>query len=600
MAKNRIAIVNIEKCKPNSPAYLYLKKIAKICARRCITVKGKEVSINEDACPVCFNNAKRTPDRAVTVVNCPTENDPNIRVVHKYGPNSFRLYELPEPKQGAVLGILGTNGIGKTTALKILSGRVKPNLGQLDVGGDDVYWKEIIKMYRGSALQNYISGLARGDIRVSVKPQMSANFRRRFLGYKVIGCLNDKAMDFEGVVDQLMLRHLLNSKVDTLSGGELQRFAIAMAVLRDADVYFFDECSSYLDVKQRLISTNVIGKLAQKGKYVVVIEHDLTILDYMSDYIQCLYGVQSAYGVVTKRMGVSSGINQFLAGNFKGENMRFRDHEISFKVTVDASLNICLEAGGESEGGVYNYPTMMKVYDNSNFSLNIEQGNFREGEIVCLLGQNGCGKSTFMNMLSKYFKNSLGISYKKQHVNFGKFCGTVEELLQKKLSCAMMGDAMFSLMVMKPLKIDDIFDLKVSTLSGGERQRLAIALCLGVNASVYLIDEPSADLDYEQRIITAKVIRKWIVNHLGKTCFLIEHDFLMSSLITDRVIVYEGEPSVNCVAKAPVDMVGGFNSFLKQLGITFRRDGDNFRPRINKRGSVKDREQKKSGNYYLF
>ena len=66
-------------------------------------------------------------------------------------------------------------------------------------------------------------------------------------------------------------------------------------------------------------------------------------------------------------------------------------------------------------------------------------------------------------------------------------------------------------------------------------QRLAVTLCLGKPASVYLLDEPSAGLDCEQRLIVAKVIRKWIVNHLGKTCFLIEHDFLISTSISDRI-----------------------------------------------------------------
>lgn len=110
-------------------------------------------------------------------------------------------------------------------------------------------------------------------------------------------------------------------------------------------------------------------------------------------------------------------------------------------------------------------------------------------------------------------------------------------------------------------------------------QRLAITICLGTPASVYLIDEPSAGLDCEQRVIAAKVMKRWIVNHMGKTCFLVEHDFVMATAMADRVIVYEGTPGVECTATAPRSVNEGFNNFLKRLDVTFRRDPINFRPR---------------------
>ena len=652
--EKKIAIVNLDKCKPNSNAYNHLKRVSRLCAKDCIFVKGKIVKISESACTMCFHNAKRTPEGAVIVTKCPTESNPSINVVHSYGENAFRLYELPEPTPGAVLGLLGTNGIGKTTAIKILSGFAKPNFGVTDESKQPS-WKDVIKYYRGSALQNYFIKLSEKKLKVAIKPQLTANFSLKFKNKSVGSVLkkvNQRGESYlNSVIEDLEIIHLLDNEIGTLSGGELQRFAIALTVIKDADVYFFDEPSSFLDCKQRLIATDIIrslldpnrwpkiDKIKVHSKYIIAIEHDLTILDYISDYVQCLYGKPSVYGVVTKKSSINIGINEFLSGNIKNVNMRFRSYSLNFKNNSDnasdeTSVSPKNSGTNKTERNTkledkYKYPAMKKWFMMDDrvkgFELKIERGGFREKEVICLLGQNGCGKSTFMELLSGNSSNNepkiksklsneefvesklsnirkLGISYKKQNNSkfFRKFKNnTVQELLESKINGS-LSDSNFSLMVINPLNIDALKDRTVGSLSGGEKQRLAIAICLGTPASIYLIDEPSADLDYEQRIITAKIIKKWIVNYLGKTCFLIEHDFLMSSAIADRVIVYEGIPGISCTAKAPISMEGGFNSFLKQLGITFRRDRKYYRPRINKKGSARDREQKKANNYYIF
>merc|ERR1712119_213223 len=153
--------------------------------------------------------------------------------------------------------------------------------------------------------------------------------------------------------------------------------------------------------------------------------------------------------------------------------------------------------------------------------------------------------------------------------------------------------------VMKPLMIEEIIDQEVQNLSGGELQRVAMTLCLGKPADVYLVDEPSAYLDSEQRLVCARVIKLFIL-HAKKTGFVVEHDFIMATYLADRVIVFEGMPSINTKACTPQSLLTGMNKFLEQLQITFRRDPTNFRPRINKLNSVKDSEQKHSGNYFFL
>ncbi|MDO8842578.1 MAG: ribosome biogenesis/translation initiation ATPase RLI, partial [Methanocalculus sp.] len=131
---------------------------------------------------------------------------------------------------------------------------------------------------------------------------------------------------------------------------------------------------------------------------------------------------------------------------------------------------------------------------------------------------------------------------------------------------------------------------------GGELQRLAIALCLSQDADLYILDEPSAHLDVEQRM---KVVR--MMKHFaeGKEVgvLVIDHDMYLIDMLSERILVFEGQPAVSGSAFGPFGMQEGMNRFLKNLGITFRRDKSG-RPRINKLGSFLDRDQKSQGEYY--
>jgi len=237
---------------------------------------------------------------------------------------------------------------------------------------------------------------------------------------------------------------------------------------------------------------------------------------------------------------------------------------------------------------------------------------------VVMLGENGTGKTTFIRMMAGLLKcdeqvaaeasgdaelalslgvPQLNVSYKPQKIS-PKFQGTVRQRLHKKIREWYIHPQFVS-DVMRPMSMDAIIDNTVQDLSGGELQRVAIVLCLGTPADVYLVDEPSAYLDSEQRIIVAKVIKRFIM-HAKKTAFVVEHDFIMATYLADRVIVYDGVPGVETTARTPQALIPGMNTFLRQLDITFRRDPTNFRPRINKMDSVKDREQKLAGNYFFL
>lgn len=490
----------------------------------------------------------------------------------------------------------------QSTALKVLAGKLKPNLGRFENPPD---WEEIVTYFRGSELQNYFSRLLEDRLSAVIKPQYVDHIPKAVRGNvgEVLDAKDQRNVK-EMLLKELDLAQVTDRNVENLSGGELQRFAIAVVAAQQADVYMVDEPSSYLDVRQRLKAAQVIRSLLSIDNFVIVVEHDLSVLDYLSDFICCLYGKPGAYGVVTMPFGVREGINIFLAGFVPTENLRFREESLTFRMAEQTTAS----EEDAKKFARFSYPRMTKTQ--GNFKLTVEAGEFTDSEILVMLGENGTGKTTFIRMLAGMLPPDADgeageavelpqfrVSYKPQKIS-PKFEGTVRQLLHKRIREAYLHPQFVS-DVMKPMNIDPLMDQEVQVLSGGELQRVAIALALGTPADIYLIDEPSAYLDSEQRIVASKVIKRFIM-HAKKTAFIVEHDFIMATYLADRVVVYEGEASKQATARAPQALLPGMNLFLSNLDITFRRDPTNYRPRINKLNSTKDREQKEAGTFYYL
>ncbi|MFW6110750.1 MAG: ribosome biogenesis/translation initiation ATPase RLI [Thermoproteota archaeon] len=586
----RVAVLDAERCKP--------KRCNRVCYRFCPMVRShketihfenKKAVIVENLCSGCGICVKKCPFNAIAIINLPDELETDCS--HRFSENGFKLYRLPKPSPGIVLGLLGQNGIGKSTTLKILSGQIKLNLGKYE---DPPDWDVIIRHFRGSSLQDYFRKMAEGDLKVSRKPQYVDKIPRAVSG-KVGEILEevDERGELEKVAKRLELRHFWDRPLEVLSGGELQRVAVTVAICREADVYLLDEPSSYLDVKQRLEVARGIRSLKEEGKTVIVAEHDLAIIDYLSDQICVFYGEPGVYGIISNVHSVRAGINVYLQGYIPDENVRFRKESIVFHEKPPTPSF----AAGET---LLDWGELEKTYE--GFELIARSGEIKRGEVIGILGPNGIGKTTFIKILAGVEESNNGrdfskfkVGYKPQYIS-AEYQGTVKQLL-KNIAKEKFISSWYKTEILDPLGINELSDRQISELSGGELQKVAIAACLSRDVELYLLDEPSAYLDVEERLNMAHTIRR-VVETQNTTAFVVEHDVVAQDFIADRLMIFTGEPGVRGVANPPTSLREGMNLFLKEMGVTFRRDSTTKRPRVNKEGSELDRLQKQIGEYY--
>ncbi|MFA6490255.1 MAG: ribosome biogenesis/translation initiation ATPase RLI [Candidatus Micrarchaeia archaeon] len=582
--KMRIAIIDREKCIKEKCGYLCMKVCPGVrMGDDTVTVdtEGFPV-ISEELCTGCGICPKKCPVDCITIINLAEEMS---NPIYQYDINAFRLYGLPLPQEG-VVGLIGKNGIGKSTAIKLMGNQLVPNFANFD---RKLTFDEVQKQL-APELQNYFRSVADKKLKVSLKPQNIYKIQEVFKGKA--GELLEKSDERKVSADAIRLfglEQILGKHTYELSGGELQRLAIAVAYCREADLYYFDEPAAYLDIRQRLTMARALKELAVKKK-VVVIEHDLAVFDYLSDYVHVFYGQENAYGVVSGVKNARSGINEYLDGFLKDENTRFRDHAITFSVSSAAQVK------GSSKK--FAYPALVKKFD--RFAFNSEPGSIMEGEIIGMLGENAIGKTLFMKMLAgleqpdnESMLSVMKMSYKPQHLKGEEECEV------RDLFAASGLDAFIAEQARRKLCINSLMEKKVSSLSGGELQRVTIALALAKDADIYLLDEPSAFLDIEQRLEFTSLLQT-VIAGTKKCAFVIDHDLVMLDAISSRMMIFEGEPGKSGHAIAPSEKREGMNAFLKSVGITLRRDKDSKRPRINKPDSALDREQKAAGEFYYY
>lgn len=492
----KIAIINKDKCRPNKCS----KECKKICPpeRSGTTVIDieeltKPAKIYEPNCIGCNLCVKRCPFNAIKIINLPIEKDEPI---FSYGDNSFRLYGVPILRK-CITGIIGQNGIGKSTLISILTGKIKVD----------------INIFKGTTMLTYMKNLSK--MKIALKSQQ----------------LESSDM----LVSQLTSDPIFDQtkRLNQLSGGELQLAYCFNVLNQDADIIILDEPSNFLDIEKRILLIKRIKEIT--NKYVIVVDHDISFLDYLADDLYIMYGVPHAYGIISCKHTTLEGINNYLNGYIPSQNVRFRDDNFTFP-TAD----------------IIEMPFITSQQGISLQNINI------------IMGKNGSGKTTFLNSLS-------GI-HKKQILN---------------PSDILVGDYLDNCNdeICKLLKVKQ-FKCKLSELSGGELQRVEIAKCLSSPGNVYILDEPLANLDIEMRITIIKLLKKLFVG--DKVLIMVEHDISMCFALGGQILLMKDMK----ISNSTIDQ------FLKEMDITMRSTKDG-RPRINKSGSQLDTEQKLLGKYYL-
>lgn len=555
-------------------------------------------------CGVCVNVC---PINAIYVKNI-LEEPEDLESTHKYPDNNqemgFRLYNLPTLVAGQVSGLCGPNGIGKTTVLEIIAGRLKPNFGKSGIEKSNLSWNSIADNVRETEMRNHFKAIARDERKIAYKHQVLRIIFEKYGDETVHEILekenevNDKF--FEKISKHLDLDVIQDRTLEQCSGGELQRFAIALVLIKEADIYIIDEPCTFLDVQKRIQLARLLRKRAQgfanqRPCPVLIVEHDLAVLDYASDLIQLFYGEPHKFGIISKPMTTKKGINSYLDGYLKAENIEFREKEYGFRHSTTGRR--------WSNALVFTeYGNITKTYD--SFKLNVFPGKIYASQILGIMGENGVGKSTFAKILAGVIKPDAGsefsqiqavVSYKPQYITKDSELTSKEFIIQYSQNYNFSED--MYLVLYRPLGVDELIDKKISSLSGGELQRVYIAACLAKKADLYILDEPSAYLDVEERIKIGQIIRT-ITKKNNAVTICIEHDIQIADALIDQLLLFTGTPGVQGKTVGPLDKREGMNLFLKTIDVSFRRDPKTGRARLNKKGSHKDKMQRASGEYW--
>lgn len=566
-----------------------------------------QIKINDERCLKCGVCVNVCPPKAIYVKNIleePLEITPTHRYADIEEKNGFRLYNLPTLVSGKVSGLCGPNGIGKTTVLNIIAGNLKPNFGLSDLNSDDLQWKYIIKNIKESEMRNHFIALSRNDKKIAYKHQVLHVLFEKFKEKKVLDILNSEndvsEAFYSKIMDYLDINAIANRTLEQCSGGELQRFAIASVLIKNADIYIIDEPCTFLDVQKRIKLAQLFRRRAQGfGKEspcpVLVVEHDLAVLDYISDIIQIFYGEPHQFGIISKPLTTKKGINSYLDGYLATENIEFRETKYKFRKSTTGQT--------WSNAKIFaQYGEITKTFD--SFHLNVNSGTIYSSEILGIVGENGCGKTTFAKIIASEIEPDEGsdfsgiqaiVSYKPQYLTQNS-SQSVKNFITEYTHNNYFSEEITRILY-RPLGVDKLFEVSLDALSGGELQRVYICACLGKKADLYLLDEPSAYLDVEERIHIGQIIRT-ITKRNNAVAICIEHDIQIADALIDRLLLFTGKPGIHGETVGPLDKREGMNLFLKSIDVSFRRDPKTGRACLNKKGSQLDKAQKASGELW--
>ena len=528
-------------------------------------LKSKSVAFIEPSlsqgCSIC---AKACPFHAITVVNLPEAKEEEM--VFSYGKNGFSLYKMAIPRAG-IVAIVGENGCGKSTNLKLIAKKLIPiqtptkeikEYFEKTKDGDLVYKPQEIsgegeKRKVRELLQKTASG---GTSARNVDEENSRNGAENRLSELT------KIFDLDKIMDR---------ELQQLSGGELQKVIVTAALLHEKEIYFLDEPFSFLDYVYRVRLINYLLERLPDRK-VVIVDHDISLLSYLCKKSYLMFGEAGAYGIVSQIYSTDRAINMFMGGFIAPENMKFRDSAIAYKhYAEEAHKNKLLELGAARiERGTF------LVENPSPIQIN-------EGEIVGIAGKNGIGKSTFCHNI--FEKNLRDAAFKEQVLK--RESGTAGKYMQK--------NDLFSDNYLRGMKMQKLEFYEISKLSGGEMQKLEIFRALNQDRKIYILDEPTNMLDVGARIALSKMLRERA--SADRAVIVVDHDLEFLYNTVDRLIVMDGKSGEHGYVKGIFDKEAGVRMLMEEFDLSYRKDSETKRLKLNKQGSKKDVKLRGEGKF---
>jgi ATP-binding cassette subfamily F protein uup len=484
--------------------------------------------------------------------------------------------------RGRRVALVGVNGAGKSTLLKILSGSLKPTEGKvaqsrdLNVGylEQDPFFKNAVTIsdyiFHADNIQQQL--IRRYEELLENDPENMKEMD------KVMEEMSEiDAWEYEYKIKTILGRldiHHLNQHINTLSGGQKKRLALAKLLIEDPEIYILDEPTNHLDID----TIEWLEKLLTEGsKTILMVTHDRYFLDNVCNEILEIdrgkivpYVGNYAYYLERKAEREASDEATFQ----KNSNLLRKELEwmrrqpkargTKSKSRIDAFYD--LESKTKNNGPKQNVELSVKTARQGNKIMEmhgVSKGfngityinnftyTFKKGDRIGLAGKNGSGKSTLLNLITDklqpdsgeiikgettvigYF-NQSGLSFKEDErvIDIVK---NVAEFITMADGKMISASALLTLFLFPPAKQYGM----VSKLSGGEKKRLHLMSILIKNPNFLILDEPTNDLDID----TLNVLEEFLTNFPG-ILIMVSHDRYLLDKLTDQLFIMEGEGKV--------------------------------------------------------
>jgi len=484
--------------------------------------------------------------------------------------------------RGRRVALVGVNGAGKSTLLKLLAGQFLPVEGKV-VQARDLrmgYLEQDPAFDKTHTISDYIfhsDNKQQQLIREYENLLENDPNNTKAIDKVTEEISNHNAWEYEYKIKTILGRldiHHLNQKIDTLSGGQRKRLALARLLIEEPDVYLLDEPTNHLDID----TIEWLEKLLTEGaNTIVMVTHDRYFLDNVCNEILELdngkiipYNGNYAHYLEKKAEREAESEAQFQ----KNSNLLRKELEwmrrqpqargTKSKARIDAYYD--LEEKTKNAGAKGKVELSVKTSRQGNKILELHHlykafnGHslvadfnyvFKKGDRIGLAGKNGSGKSTLLNMITGnlhpdkgeivpgettvmgYFHQS-GMSFKEDERVIDVVKNVAEFITMadgKTISAA----ALLTLFLFPPKKQHGF----IANLSGGEKKRLQLLQILMKNPNFLILDEPTNDLDID----TLNVLEEFLTNFTG-VLMLVSHDRYLLDKLTEQLFIMEGDGNV--------------------------------------------------------